>query len=516
VFGFGLQLKKFNHKFTKKTVRVNSDPVADTGDSHAPVPFFVTTGGYGIYVDTARYAEFYCGYGKNKNRAPAFDNTVITTAEDLYNKTELREATVMAIEIPAARGVDMYIFEGETITEIVSQYNMLSGGGCDVPEWGLSMFYRCFAGYTGKEVIAQAEYFRKNDVPCGIIGLEPGWQSGSYSCSYVWDEERYPNYREVIQYLTGNGFHVNLWEHAFIGAVSPLYGKMRDLSGDYEVWRGLVPDFALEEARREFAGYHAENFVALGIDGFKLDECDNSDFTHGWSFPNCASFPSGLDGEQYHSLFGTLYMRTILKALGGRPTLSQVRNAGGLAASYPFVLTSDLYGHRDFIRGVVNAGFSGLLWCPEVREGKSEKDLIRRLQTAVFSAVCLINAWYIECAPWLEYGCENEVRELLKIRESLIPMLKKAFLEYKETGKPPIRALVSDYTSDPETYHIDDQYIFCDRLIAAPMTAEEEERRVYLPAGKWRDYWSKEAVKSGWFTVRTDNIPVFEKVLEPV
>ena len=68
VYGCGLQLKGFNHKNHKLQLRVNSDPVANTGDSHAPVPFFVTTGGYGIYVDTARYVEVCFGYGRDKHR----------------------------------------------------------------------------------------------------------------------------------------------------------------------------------------------------------------------------------------------------------------------------------------------------------------------------------------------------------------------------------------------------------------------------------------------------------------
>ena len=53
VYGFGLQLKGFNHKNHKLQLRANSDPVANTGDSHAPVPFFVTTKGYGMFFDTA-------------------------------------------------------------------------------------------------------------------------------------------------------------------------------------------------------------------------------------------------------------------------------------------------------------------------------------------------------------------------------------------------------------------------------------------------------------------------------
>ena len=91
-------------------------------------------------------------------------------------------------------------------------------------------------------------------------------------------------------------------------------------------------------------------------------------------------------------------------------------------------------------------------------------------------------------------------------------MLSKAFKQYHETGKPPIRALVADYTDDKETYEIDDEYIFCDNLIVAPLSYDTDEREVYLPEGKWRDYWTKEPVECGRFTVVTENIPVYEKV----
>lgn len=511
IFGFGLQLKGFNHKNHKLQLRANSDPVANTGDSHAPVPFFVTNKGYGMYFDTARYVEVCCGYGKNKNRPPVENNTIIATAQDLYNKCGLKETTAMSVEIPVAKGVDIYIFEGDTILDIVSQYNMFSGGGCDAPEWALGVMYRAYAKYTDSDIKELADYFRKNAIPCDIIGLEPGWQSSTYSCSYTWDKERYPNYREMIDYLHKNDFHINLWEHAFVNATSPIYKDLHDYSGDYEVWQGIIPDFATEQARNIFADFHRENIVSLGIDGFKLDECDNSDFVHDWSFPNCTEFPSGMDGEQYHQLFGTLYMQTILKALGDTPTLSEVRNAGALAASYPFVLYSDLYNHDDFIRGMVNSGFSGLLWTPEVRNARSKKDFVRRLQTTVFSVQCLINAWYCQKAPWLEWDCEDDVRRLLNERKKLVPMLKKAFEQYKASGKPPVRALVCDYTDDVQTYTIDDQYIFCDNLIVAPLTEKSDERRVYLPNGKWKDYWTGEEVSSGWFEVETCNIPVYVK-----
>ena len=66
IFGFGLQMLSFAQRGKKKVARVNADPKMDTGDSHAPVPFYVTTEGIGILIDTARYATFYFGDARPK------------------------------------------------------------------------------------------------------------------------------------------------------------------------------------------------------------------------------------------------------------------------------------------------------------------------------------------------------------------------------------------------------------------------------------------------------------------
>ena len=514
VYGFGLQLKQFNHRGRKLRLNPTADPAANNGDSHAPAPFFVTNKGYGMYFDTARIIEVYCGKTKNSSAPVKSDATseVMTSTEELYAVRSSGEL-YMSVLIPAAKGVDVYVIEGKDITDIVSQYNMLSGGGCDVPEWGLGVLYRCYGKYTQDEVLAMADYFRKSDIPCDILGLEPGWQTHTYSCSYLWSE-RYPDPQKMIDELRAKGFHLSLWEHAFCHPTSPIHDELSKYSGDYLVWGGVVPDFATAEGRRIFADYHRKNLVDAGVDGFKLDECDSSDNTGSWSFPLTSEFPSGLDGEQYHSLFGTLYCQAITDALGDTKTLSEVRNLGALASSYPFVIYSDLYDHKDFIRGVAQSGFSGILWTPEVRHAKDRDELIRRLQAVVFSSQCLINAWYCEKAPWADLDCEAEVRELLKLRESLVPMLKKSFDLYRDTGKPPIRGLVMDYTDDAATFNIDDEYMFCEDLLVAPIAAGSgDEREVYLPvANEWEDYFTGEKVGNGMIKVNTKGIPVYRKI----
>ncbi len=513
IYGLGLQLKSFNHRGKKLTLRVNSDPVAATGDSHAPVPFFVSTKGYGVYVDTARFAEFYLGSSKPLESIQKSGTADIATTEEALYKTRTEKETHISVFIPAAKGADLYIMEGETITDVVAQYNLLSGGGPEVPEWALSPLYRCYAKSNRDDVLSIAKYFKSSKIPVKTIGLEPGWQTKAYSCSFVWDSARFPEHKTMLSALLNMGFHINLWEHAFTNPDAPFFEKIKAYSGNYATFNGCVPDFATKEAVDIFSEYH-EKLVDEGVDGFKLDECDSSDYTGSWSFPNHAEFPSGLDGEQYHALFGTLYMQAILKALKGRPILSEVRNVGALAAPYPFVLYSDLYDHADFVRGCCTAGFSGLLWTPEVRKvaSRTKEEFMRRLWTNVFSVQCLINGWNCEKIPWQELDCEKEVKAALIEREKLVPILKRAFDRYKTEGVPPMRALVSDYTNDPETYNIDNEYLLGDCLLVAPIIYGNQKRSVYLPKGDFRDYFTKEPVKSGWFEVETDTIPVYEKL----
>lgn len=528
IYGLGLQLKGFNHRGRKLVMRVNADPVKYTGDSHAPVPFYVSTGKkdgkcYGVYVDTARYAEFHCGMKMRGSETVSDEAKVLSASDlavntdDLYKVREFKSGIYMAIEIPAASGVDIYVMEGNNITEVVAQYNMLAGGGCalsagGVPDWALGVYYRCCTRFNQEQVLEIAKYIRGHDIPCDVMGLEPGWHSHAYSCTFKWNPNLFPDAPDVMKQLLDMGYHINLWEHAYTHPESPIYDEMKKHCGDFEVWGGVVPDFTFEDTRKAFAEHHRKEIISLGIDGFKLDECDNSDFTGSWCFPNCTEFPSGMDGEQYHSMFGTLHMQALLEALGDKGTAGQVRNAGALAAPYPFALYSDLYDHKDYILGVVNAGFSGLLWEPELRRASSRVDLIRRLQTSVFSPQCMIDAWYAEEAPWIALGCEDDVRELLRLRKSLFPMLRKAYDRYLNEGVAICRALVSDYTDDPNTYNIDNEYIFCEDILVAPMTAAEEEREVYLPQGKWENFFTGEVYEAGKHICRGEAIPVYKKI----
>ncbi|MDL5057876.1 TIM-barrel domain-containing protein [Geitlerinema calcuttense] len=537
VFGLGLQLKSFNQIAKKKTLRVNSDPIADMGDSHAPVPFYVTTSGYGVLIDTARYATFYIGCATPLQKRSADDKGDKTNlgafTQDLYVDKSVEQNKRVYVEIPHASGADIYLFAGPDMKNAVARHNLFSGGGVLPPRWGLGLWYRGRADFGHEEFMKLADEFRQSKMPCDVLGFEPGWQTHSYACSYVWNREKFPDPKNTMDALRQKGFHVNLWSHQFTHPASPIYQQVQDFSGSFEAFKqGVVPDLTLPEIRKIYADHHDREHVAIGASGYKLDECDNSDFiAFPWSYPEMTEFPSGLDGEQMHSLMGTNYMETIDGIFRARNlrTYSEVRNAHALCASYPFVLYSDLYDHNDFIRGVVNAGFSGLLWCPEVREGASEEDLIRRIQAVCLSPQALVNAWYIKNPPWKQWRytennedkflenfaqLEANCRKFFELRMRLIPYLYGAFYQYYLKGIPAFRALVMDRPQDKETYSVDHQWMIGDHLMVAPIVAGKSEREIYLPEGEWFDFWTgRKYAGSQKITmpVPLDIIPLFVK-----
>jgi len=530
IFGLGLQLLSFAQRGNKKTVRVNADPKMDTGDSHAPAPFYVTTEGIGILVDTARYATFYLGSAHPKPThpiAPAGDASV----DPKYANIETGDSDFVMIDVPDAAGVDIYLFAGPDMLDAVRRYNLFSGGGCVPPEWGLGFWFRMMAKDTQTDVLALARELRDRKIPCDVIGLEPGWQSQSYSCSFVWDKGRYPDPHGFLAATQDENFHVNLWEHAFTHPSSPLFPALEPYAGDLAVWKGLVPDFAAHAARDVFGEFHGKTLIDAGVSGFKLDECDNSDYTHNWSFPECSVFPSGIDGEQMHSVFGLRYQMAIWNAFRkrGRETYGLVRSSGALAAPYPFVLYSDLYDHRDYIRALANSGFSGLLWCPEVRQADNEEDLIRRLQSVVFSPLAQIDCWYMKNPPWKQTNralnnadqyfdnwqqLEARCREIIGWRMQLVPYLTSAFQRYSDDGTPPFRALALDSPDDERLHRVDDQYLVGDRMMVAPLFAGEKSRKVVLPEGNWHDFWTGAPMQSATeisVPSSTEKIPVYVK-----
>ncbi|MDP4228130.1 MAG: glycoside hydrolase family 31 protein, partial [Bacteroidota bacterium] len=94
--------------------------------------------------------------------------------------------------------------------------------------------------------------------------------------------------------------------------------------------------------------------------------------------------------------------------------------------------------------------------------------------------------------PW-NYGKEalNNFIKYDRLRYSLFPYIYSSAYELYKTGMPIIRSLVLAYQNDSNVYHIDDQYLFGNNFMVAPVVQQgQKSRTIYLPEGTWFDFWT--------------------------
>ncbi|PHN06566.1 TIM-barrel domain-containing protein [Flavilitoribacter nigricans] len=526
LYGLGLQFKTHNQRGRIMELHVDHYGGADNGRTHAPVPFYVSTAGYGVLVDAARYLTVYAG---TAIRVEADDPPLLQDRNTDKQWAAQPYSDAVEILVPAA-GTEVYIFGGPSMLKAVQRYNLFNGGGCLPPKWGLGFTQRVPTLYSDSDILQEVADFADHDFPLDFIGVEPGWHSMAYPCTFEWDEGRFPDPKGFLEKLRERGVRANLWLNPYLSPRGSMYPEIKPLSGSHTVWNGLVPDFTLEKARQLYKDHFTEHHIDLGVSGYKIDEVDGYDR---WVWPDVATFPSGTSAEEMRQIYGLMVQRMTADWFRekNRRTYGLVRASNAGASSFPYVVYNDYYSHKDFITALINSSFIGVLWTPEVRASKTSEEWLRRMQSVCFSPMAMLNAWADGTKPWTFPEVEDEVRAVAQLRMRLLPYLYTAFARYRSEGIPPFRAMQlwenSDFrseqrggnlSSDRNPYgeyaskEIRYQYLMGDAMLVAPMFEGEESRSVVLPPGKWYDFYTGAYVGAGEVITVTpglDQIPLF-------
>ncbi len=481
---------------------------AITGRTHAPVPLYVSTKGFAVLFDSARYLRVTVGHGVRlaaKDKPPVIDRT---TGKGWQANPRSDSIEVLA----GAAGMDVYVFAGPSPLDAIRRYNLFSGGGALPPKWGLGFLSRVQTKYTAEQALADIAEFRKNEIPLDMLGLEPGWMDQAYPCSFEWDKTRFPDPKQFLAEVAQQHVRVNLWFNPYVAPNTPLYGKILPYAGTHLVWGGIVPDYSLPAAQKIFTNHLKRTVVDLNPDavgGFKLDEVDGYDR---YLWPDVAVFPSGRDAEQLRQTYGLLLQRAVFDTFhqSNHRTMGQVRGTNAGASPFPFVIYNDNYEFDGYITAVSNSGFAGVLWSPEVRGSNSGEDMLRRTQAVCFSPLALYNGWASPQKLWTHAEVTPQIRDAIVLRERLLPYFYNAFAQYHYQGTPVIRpmqlassvtaaesteagkldATANPYEVPAAAREVKDQYMFGEALLVAPIAPNVKSRKVLLPAGKWYDFYT--------------------------
>ena len=508
LYGFGLQYQSIEHRGQLFELRVDHYKGRDDGRTHAPVPFCLSSRGYGIFINAAARLQVYAGRSHRKERHPE----IRSRRDPDWRAVAVSE--IMEIAVPVD-GVEVVLFSGPSILDVVRRFNLYCGGGCLPPKWGLGFWHRTPLDFTAADVAKEVEDFDRHRFPLDVIGLEPGWHSSCYPTTCDWHPDAFPNPAAFLSAMGKAGVKINLWENCFIHPNCDLGKILEPHSGTHTgAWGGYCPDLSMPEVRNTIAAHHTEKHVAIGVSGYKLDECDDDK----WLFPDHAEFPSGIPGEELHQVYGTLFQRTTVDMfrMAKRRTYGQVRASNAGTASFPYVIYNDCYDHREYITGLCSGSLSGVLFTPEARSADTEEEWLRRFQATSFSPLAQLNAWASRTKPWDFPEVAEEVRNTVLLRIRLLPYLYSAFAAYREEGTPPFRAMVLeipaaelheagacyrqgklDGTENPyslvdgtDVSDVTDQYMIGPSMLVAPLFAGEASRRVVLPGGRWFDFYS--------------------------
>jgi alpha-glucosidase (family GH31 glycosyl hydrolase) len=528
IYGFGLNFQTIHQRGKILQLHVDNFAGKDNGRTHAPTPFYVSSRGYGVFINAARYITVYAGTAvkrDSKHPPEAKDRNLDKT----WTSRPYSDAVEILVPAP---GTEVYVFAGPTTLDAIKRYNLFNGGGPLPPRWGLGFTQRVQRLYSAELVEKEAEDFEEKGYPLDFIGLEPGWQSSSYPCTFEWDSARFPDPKSFVASMLKKNIRLNLWTNPYVSPNASIYKSIKPYTASHTVWVGAVPDMTMPSARNIFFGQLKKSQVDIGVSGYKFDEVDGGDQ---YLWPDVATFPSGHSAEQMRQTYGLLMMRysTDVFHKKNQRTFGLVRANNGGGSSFPYVIYNDYYNHEDFITALINSGFAGVLWTPEVRASKTAEEWLRRFQSNVFSPLAMINAWSSGTKPWTFPEVAQRVKDFALLRMQMMPYWYSEFAKYHFEGTPPFRAMnlepgfiseikkeKADTSLEKNPYEeavskeVKDQYMAGEYLLVAPMFTGQTSRKVILPKGKWYDFYTGDYAGDGELITVTpglDKIPVYVK-----
>jgi alpha-glucosidase len=519
-YGLGEKAGRLQRKFTHTTMWNSDIPAysADTDPLYQSTPFFygINHGkAYGIFFDNSYWSSF--DFGKESRDQYSFG------AED--------------------GEINYYFFYGPSPAKVLKRFTELVGSMPLPPRWSLG-YQQCRWSYAPESRVREiATGFRDRRIPCDVIYLDIDYMEG-YRI-FTWNQKNFPDPKRMISDLAHDGFKIAVIVDPGIKSDTSYHAYRSGLAGDHflkypdgrtfigKVWPGecAFPDFTSDGARK----WWGENFSVLvnaGVSGWWNDMNEPSVFDVPTKTVdlNVIHNDNGLmtSHSKNHNIYGMQMTRATydgVRALmpNERPfVLTRASYAGG--HRYSASWTGDNVASWDHLRMALSMCLSmSISGQPFVGSdiggfiGYPSGELFARwLQLGVFTplmrAHSVINEKNKE--PW-EFGHEFTTinRETINLRYRLLPYLYEAMYQASLTGIPVMRPLFFAFPDDPEFVESDNEFMFGDDLLIAPVLADgARTRELRLPKGIWSDYWSgtrHEGNRTITVDAPLDRIPVF-------
>ena len=449
--------------------------------------------------------------------------------------------TTVADQVP----LDVYIFTTDKIADVIQGYSELSGYAEMPEEWSYGMIVCAYSpDFSNKwtaniqpsddgrgegvyELIANME---KYDLPWTGV-LAEGWP-------YRQSSSNHDDLKELCDYVHSFGKKFLVYTGVAYGNITMsadpalatrevgsfnasyyLYQLQDDGTKSYQLPQTTAntnnpdntgrtrtyiditnPD-AVNWYFNEFWEYLSDD---IGVDGCKIDFCElipeNKDLLF---------YDESTQDKGAHHWFPTQFCAMFWDMISSKPDSGMCYTRGGGIGSQraPYMWAGDqARGYQSLpfqLTAVLSSGLSGVPFMSYdmsgYQYGSFSKDLayesqvfIRGTQFTAFT-ICMqthgkVRRSYQFANEDPNYLYVTEIyRAYVKLHEHLTPYITELSEEACTTGMPVMRHLVLQWQDDKNVYNIEDQYMFGDAFMIAPILNDGYTRDIYLPEGNWID-----------------------------
>jgi alpha-D-xyloside xylohydrolase len=425
--------------------------------------------------------------------------------------------------------VDYYFFYGPEFDHIIDSYRRLTGKAPMFPKWAFGLFQSQDRYKTQAEVLAAGAGYRNAHIPVDVVVQDWYYWEPLPIGSHVMNPQRYPDPRGMLDSLHREHLHgmISIW---------PVFGKG---TADYDAlaataglttitWDNVVThtfdtyyDAHNPMSRKLYWEQARDSLVKrYGWDAWWIDQCepDNGALLDD---RRKATFYTGR-GFDYFNTYSLMHTDGVYagwrKDIPGKRAFFLSRQAfAGQQRNSATLWSSDIqctwHDFADQIPQGLNACVSGIpYWtsdiggyhlgwqAPDWTEPDKREMFVRWFQFGAFCPIFRIHGKG-ERALFSKNWDEATRAALLtfdRLRYRLLPYIYSMAGTVTQENYTPMRSLAFDLRTDTKVYSIRDQYMFGPAFLVNPVTvAGARTRRVYLPVGKWYDFWTGARLTGG-------------------
>lgn len=429
----------------------------------------------------------------------------------------------------SAYQADYLVYVGETPAEVLKKYCDLTGYAPRFPRWAAGFWQSRLRYESQEEVLQVVREYKKRGVPIAAIVID--FFHWTEQGEWKFDPKYWPDPEGMCRELKEMGVQpvVSVWPT--INPKSENYREMDDgnmlirtENGQYGMFEFYGQQAFIDVTHPETGSFVwdkvKKNYYDKGIHNFWLDEAEPE--VHPQQYSNLKMYAG--NGAQTAMLYPYYYSKMFydgLKQEGEEEIILLTRAAyPGTQKFGSLVWNGDIVSSFEALRMSVKTGLSmamsGIPWWNSdiggFLSGDTESEYFRELivrwaQFGLFCPVMRLHGARIRTKDQPEphpgiierSGGHNEIwsfgeenyeilKNLIGLREKLRPYICHYMDIASEEGKPIMRPMFFDYHTDPVCYELEDQYMFGEDILFAPITVQgQRDRRVYLPEGSWQE-----------------------------